>query len=84
MITASVVRIYRRGTRALGAMLWLSCTGLVLSLAGLAALAILWRHTAALHHPGHAVARAVLFVATLPPRAAVPELVILPSSAQYV
>lgn len=30
------------------------------------------------------VARAVMFVATLPARAAVPELVILPSAAQYV
>jgi NADP-dependent 3-hydroxy acid dehydrogenase YdfG len=30
------------------------------------------------------VAQAVLFVASLPPRAAVPELVILPSAAQYV
>ncbi len=30
------------------------------------------------------VARAVLFVATLPPRASVPELVIVPSGAQYV
>jgi len=30
------------------------------------------------------VAKAVLFVATLPARAAVPELVILPSNAQYV
>jgi NADP-dependent 3-hydroxy acid dehydrogenase YdfG len=30
------------------------------------------------------VAQAVLFVATLPPRATVPELVIVPSAAQYV
>jgi NADP-dependent 3-hydroxy acid dehydrogenase YdfG len=30
------------------------------------------------------VAEAVMFVATLPARAAVPELVILPSNAQYV
>jgi NADP-dependent 3-hydroxy acid dehydrogenase YdfG len=30
------------------------------------------------------VARAVLFVATLPPRAAVPELVMLPTAASYV
>ncbi len=30
------------------------------------------------------VAQAVLFVATLPPRATVPELVVLPSTAQYV
>jgi hypothetical protein len=30
------------------------------------------------------VAQAVLFVATLPARANVPELVILPAAAQYV